>query len=235
MDCQRTGGSATSETYYQQRCRILPLMLLAADDNVEKPKSYMVAAVPGSFSHRLFPKSSIHIALSTHALHWRLKIPGAILPRTMVDTSSQIIQAWPHYVHDETWNQLILEGLVSKELRDDFNFPIYYCTLEEVHKLLEKFSSVSEVQKEELIPLDYQSLLGDCSDVRNFTITQVKFMRGCCEGIYESHFGKEAMSLFFERFEEAYYDRFSRWKRGDMRSDESWRSVALVLCLRRKR
>ncbi|KAL2641807.1 hypothetical protein R1flu_009394 [Riccia fluitans] len=138
------------------------------------------------------------------------------------------------YVHDETWNQLILEDLVSKELRDDFNFPIYYRTLEEVQKLLEKFSSAFEVQKEEFIPLDYQSLLGDCSDVRDFTRTQVKFMQGCCEGMYEAHFGKEATSLLFDRFEEASYDRFSRWKCDDMRSDELSRSGALVLCLRRK-
>ncbi|KAL2609561.1 hypothetical protein R1flu_028134 [Riccia fluitans] len=222
-----------------------------ANDKIEKPKSYMVAAVPGSFSHRLFPKSSIHIALSTLALHWLVKTPGAVRDRhspayngehvDLNHSSLATVQAFAEQAEHDLDNflsaratELILEGLVSKELRDDFNFPIYYRTLEEVHKLLEKFSSVFEVQKEEFIPLNYQRLFGDCSDVREFTRTQVKLMRGVFGGIYEAHFGKEVTSLFFERFEEGYYDRFSLWKCDDMRSDELSSSGVLVLCLRRK-
>ncbi|BFI30535.1 hypothetical protein MPTK2_3g90190P [Marchantia polymorpha subsp. ruderalis] len=44
----------------------------------EKIQKYMSAAVPGSFYDRLFPKSTINIALSTFALHWLSEIPAAV-------------------------------------------------------------------------------------------------------------------------------------------------------------
>ncbi|PTQ46622.1 hypothetical protein MARPO_0010s0033 [Marchantia polymorpha] len=44
----------------------------------EKVQKYMSAAVPGSFYDRLFPKSTINIALSTFALHWLSEIPAAV-------------------------------------------------------------------------------------------------------------------------------------------------------------
>ncbi|EFJ04926.1 hypothetical protein SELMODRAFT_431950 [Selaginella moellendorffii] len=42
---------------------------------------YFFSGVPGSFYHRLFPRSSIHFAMTSHALHYISKIPDEIIDR----------------------------------------------------------------------------------------------------------------------------------------------------------
>lgn len=44
-------------------------------------KNYFVAGIPGSFHGQLFPRSSIHIAHSSFALHWLSEIPKEVLRR----------------------------------------------------------------------------------------------------------------------------------------------------------
>lgn len=41
-------------------------------------RKYFAAGVPGFFQNRLFPKSTLHIVLSSYALHWISKIPKEI-------------------------------------------------------------------------------------------------------------------------------------------------------------
>ncbi|KAL3687451.1 hypothetical protein R1sor_013760 [Riccia sorocarpa] len=244
-----------------------------ANDIMKSPKNYMVAAVPGSFCHRLFPKATISAVLSTLALHWLVKIPAAVRdPQSptyngghidLHDSSLATVQAFadqaelefdsflaaradevvhggvvfltflvrqsefypnsgdPNRSHDEVWSQLVLEGSVSRELRDDFNMPYYVRTTEEVQKSLKKFSSVFEVQKQEVVSLDYKKLVDEHPDIEEFTRIQSKFIRAYSEEIYESHFGKAATSIFFERFEQALYERVSRMRSGQARPEDA--------------
>ncbi|KAL1552565.1 gibberellin A4 carboxyl methyltransferase [Salvia divinorum] len=43
--------------------------------SLPRPRSYVAAAVPGSFYGRLFPSSSVHVAYSSFAVHWSSKVP----------------------------------------------------------------------------------------------------------------------------------------------------------------
>ncbi|KAI4352141.1 hypothetical protein L6164_006422 [Bauhinia variegata] len=43
------------------------------------PHKYYAAGVPGSFYHRLFPKSSLHFVHCSYALHWMSRVPEQVL------------------------------------------------------------------------------------------------------------------------------------------------------------
>ncbi|GFZ21295.1 S-adenosyl-L-methionine-dependent methyltransferases superfamily protein [Actinidia rufa] len=45
-------------------------------------RHYFAAGVPGSFHGRLFPKSSLHFAHSSYALHWLSKVPEDLLDKS---------------------------------------------------------------------------------------------------------------------------------------------------------
>ncbi|KAK3023447.1 hypothetical protein RJ639_042659 [Escallonia herrerae] len=45
-------------------------------------RKYFAAGVPGSFYGRLFPRSSLHLVHSSHALQWLSKVPEELLDKT---------------------------------------------------------------------------------------------------------------------------------------------------------
>lgn len=45
-------------------------------------RKYFAAGVPGSFHGRLFPKSTLHFAYSSYALHWLSQVPREIVDST---------------------------------------------------------------------------------------------------------------------------------------------------------
>lgn len=45
------------------------------------PRKYFVAAVPGSFHVRLFPKSSIHFVHTSYSIHWISKVPKEVVDK----------------------------------------------------------------------------------------------------------------------------------------------------------
>ncbi|KAL3687645.1 hypothetical protein R1sor_013954 [Riccia sorocarpa] len=137
------------------------------------------------------------------------------------------------HAQDEVWNQLVAEGAVSEELRDAYNLPSYFRTLGEVKKQLEKYSSVFQVEKYEVIPQKYDRMLDGYSNLRQSARAQVLFTQGLCESLHESYFGKSTTDLFYTRLEEAYYDLFSGWKSGAVKPEQLSSLGMLVLTLRR--
>ncbi|KAG8384129.1 hypothetical protein BUALT_Bualt04G0086200 [Buddleja alternifolia] len=49
--------------------------------NLPTARKYFVAGVPGSFHGRLFPKSTLHFAHCSTALHWLSRVPEAVAKR----------------------------------------------------------------------------------------------------------------------------------------------------------
>ncbi|XP_038709958.1 loganic acid O-methyltransferase-like [Tripterygium wilfordii] len=49
--------------------------------NLPLDRQYFVAAVPGAFQGRLFPKSSLHFVHSSYAIHWLSKVPRDLLDK----------------------------------------------------------------------------------------------------------------------------------------------------------
>ncbi|KAL3675261.1 hypothetical protein R1sor_025209 [Riccia sorocarpa] len=233
----------------------------------DEPKNYMVAAIPGSFLNRnyLLPKSTVNVAVSTHALHWLSKFPDVVRDRMspayngghtslfnsslatvqacakeaeeeldhfLAARASEVVQGglvfltflvrqggfYPYkadpvyHIQEDVWNELVLEGVTTEELRDDFNFPIYCRSLDEVHKVLERYSYVFEVQKEESMVSNYFVDPLENPEGSAQYITAV--YKGVSLDFHESYFGKTVTSLFFQRLEQGLYDIFSRWKLG---------------------
>lgn len=47
--------------------------------SLPEEREYFAAGVPGSFNHRLFPRSTIHFVHSSYALHWLSQVPEELL------------------------------------------------------------------------------------------------------------------------------------------------------------
>ncbi|KAG6555381.1 hypothetical protein Mapa_002607 [Marchantia paleacea] len=60
---------------------LIKLLFSQPRSDEDKVRNYMSAAVPGSFYDRLFPKSTINIAISTFGLHWISEVPAAVRDR----------------------------------------------------------------------------------------------------------------------------------------------------------
>ncbi|KAK0598250.1 hypothetical protein LWI29_032937 [Acer saccharum] len=60
--------------------------------NLPPLRKYFAAGVPGSFHGRLFPKSTLHFAHCSYALHWLCKIPREIMDNTSPAWNKDSIQ-----------------------------------------------------------------------------------------------------------------------------------------------
>nr|QCS27650.1 salicylic acid methyltransferase [Conocephalum salebrosum] len=236
------------------------------NSEVETVRNYMSAAVPGSYCDRLFPKSTINIAMSSFALHWLAQVPDAVRDREspayngghtdIYRSSLATIQAYAEqadkdldnflaarahevapgglifltfairqsefpyiyeptiHLQEEVWNALVLEDVVSAEVRDSYNIPYYFRTLEDVNKQVEKYGSVFEVQKEEVIKLNDDLSLMGTENLREAARARVNVNRGTSTGYFEAFFGKTATDLFYERWEDAIYEQLLLWQSG---------------------
>ncbi|KAL3683415.1 hypothetical protein R1sor_001437 [Riccia sorocarpa] len=248
---------------------------------------FMPTAVPGSFYNRLFPKSTMNIITSSHAIHWLSQIPDSVndkasaayngghseLHRSSLATvqayaeqaerdfdhflsarAEEVVSGglillvfgirerfypcnWIRVIHmqEDIWNTLVSEGLVSEELRDGYNSPIYMRTLEEVNKQLEKHKSEFEVEKQETVQFSFQTLLQNKheGDPREMAKEMVKVSRGATGDSLEAYFGKTATDLFYERYEHALCELLTRENAGS--AGEGLGSVTQILLgLRRK-
>ncbi|KAF4373598.1 hypothetical protein F8388_025292 [Cannabis sativa] len=62
--------------------------------NLPKDRIYFAAGVPGSFYHRLFPRASLDLAYSSHALHWLSKTPMEVInPSSLAFNKGKIFYA----------------------------------------------------------------------------------------------------------------------------------------------
>lgn len=52
--------------------------------NLPPSRNYLASGVPGSFHARLFPRSTIHIAHCSTALHWLSRIPEGVRERSSI-------------------------------------------------------------------------------------------------------------------------------------------------------
>ncbi|KAL3692934.1 hypothetical protein R1sor_006585 [Riccia sorocarpa] len=138
------------------------------------------------------------------------------------------------HMQEDMWNQLVLEGVITEELRDDFNFPVYLRTLDEVHKALERYSCVFEIQKEESIVFHYS--VDPLDDPEGSARYMTAVYRGANLDTYESYFGKTVTSIFFQRLEQGLYELFSCWRLGSpvpKHLQPMWTNTLTIL-LRRK-
>ncbi|KAL3695091.1 hypothetical protein R1sor_008742 [Riccia sorocarpa] len=137
----------------------------------------MLAAVPGSFYHRLFPKATMNIIMSSLTIHWLSQIPISVKDKAspayngghteLHRSSLATVQSYAEQAEkdfDDFLSARADEGFVSEELRDDYNDPRYAHTLEEVNKQLEKHKSVFDIEKQEIVHWDYQMVIQDRHD-----------------------------------------------------------------------
>lgn len=96
-----------------------------SDNNNKTLNKYYAAGVPGSFYHRLFPKSKLHIAVSLSALHWLSEIPKVVLDKTSPAWNKG--RAWI-----EGANKEVVEAYAKQSEKDLQDFLV--CRKEEIAK-----------------------------------------------------------------------------------------------------
>ncbi|KAJ4961688.1 hypothetical protein NE237_021598 [Protea cynaroides] len=83
LDIRHPSFTNTSLRKADLGCSVVPNAFIAMQNIVEaiKLKKYFAGGVLGSFHGHLFPKASLHLVLSSSALHWISKVPKEVLDK----------------------------------------------------------------------------------------------------------------------------------------------------------
>jgi len=106
-------------------------------------------------------------------------------------------------VFEETWEELINEGIIEEERRDTFNVPIYHHTVEDV-KLVAESTNAFHIKRCEissqssLPPNQAEQILADPEAYGRF---MKNFTKSAMNSIMVEHIGEEKGHEFFERLE----------------------------------
>jgi hypothetical protein len=102
-----------------------------------------------------------------------------------------------------------MQGLITKELRDSFNFPVYYPSAKEIHMAVEK-SNVFAIQKfevreniiaSEMFEQGRQSFLENPELWGNMIL---KTLRSAFGELLAGHIGVELANTYFQRLKQKF-------------------------------
>uniref|UniRef100_M1AL51 Loganic acid methyltransferase n=1 Tax=Solanum tuberosum TaxID=4113 RepID=M1AL51_SOLTU len=176
-------------------------------------RSYYAFGVPGSFHDRLFPSRSIHFAHCSTSIHWLSKTPKELLDEKSPSWNKGLI----HYIgasNIEVMNAYVAQfekdmemffnaraeeivpggmmGKLDESLVNSFNGPVYFPSIEDMTKVVEKNGCFS-IEK---IELTYpKSKLVDEADAKTLMIN----LRAVLEGLFINHFGSKIAKEAFTR------------------------------------
>jgi len=104
-------------------------------------------------------------------------------------------------IFENTWKALVLEGTISEELWNSFNFQIYARSLEEVKVAVEATNlfHIKELQQHEQSFLDYEEEKKVLADPEAFAQFYISFVGGVMHSNIANHIGYENIDKFFQR------------------------------------
>ncbi|KMZ71853.1 hypothetical protein ZOSMA_173G00030 [Zostera marina] len=122
-----------------------------------------------------------------------------LLGRESLDPTDQGTTALMFANHFQgAWDDLVKEGLLEAERRDEFNLPIYSPNLEEFRNLVEANSHFA-INKLELVACG-SPLVIDCKeDADEVGRVLMNICRSCVEVLVEAHIGKSLSNELFKR------------------------------------